>query len=66
MKLFYEILILTSLIFYSMLSIVLIGPWIYRKVQAYLAATRPASKRMAKLEHRKADGQQEVKEVFQG
>ncbi len=52
MKLFYDILMLTSLIFYSTLSIALIGPWIYRKVQAYLAATRPASKRMAKLEHR--------------
>ncbi len=40
MKLFYEIFILTSLIFYSTLSIALLGPWMNRKIQPLMAAGR--------------------------
>ncbi len=36
MKLIYEIFILTSLIFYSTLSISLLGPWMYRKAKSLM------------------------------
>ena len=44
MKLFYEIFILTSLIFYSTLSVALLGPWVYRKAQSLMVAGRSSSK----------------------
>ncbi len=40
MKLFYEISILASLMFYSTLSIALLGPWMYGKIQPLMAAGR--------------------------
>ncbi|MFQ5804398.1 MAG: hypothetical protein ACE5JQ_16025 [Candidatus Methylomirabilales bacterium] len=36
MKLFYEIFILTCLIFYSTLSISLLGAWMYRKAKSLM------------------------------
>ncbi len=36
MKLFYEISILASLIFYSTLSIALLDPWMYRKAKSLM------------------------------
>ena len=46
MKLIYEIFILTSLIFYSTLSIALLGPWMNRRAMSLMAAGRPSSNRI--------------------
>lgn len=48
MKVCYEAFILTSLIFYSILSIALLGPWMYRKARSLLAAGRSSSDRVGK------------------
>ncbi|MFQ5804446.1 MAG: hypothetical protein ACE5JQ_16270 [Candidatus Methylomirabilales bacterium] len=44
MKPFYEIFILAFLIFYSVLSISLLGPWMYRKAQSLMIVGRLSSK----------------------
>ncbi len=44
MKPFYEMFILASLIFYSALSIAILGPWMYRKAQSLMVVGRLSSK----------------------